>query len=71
MPHEPLLQTLPGAQSLSTAQTAVQAVPLQAKGVQVWVVAGLQTPAPSQVRASVAVVIPFGQEGPAHCVPAA
>ncbi len=71
LPHEPLLQTFPGAQSLSMAQTAVQVEPLQANGVQVCVVAGLQTPAPSQVRASVAVVVPVGQTGPAHCVPAA
>ena len=70
LPHAPALQTFPGAQSPSTAQTAVQVVPLQAKGAQVCVVAGLQTPAPSQVRASVAVVVPFGQAGPAHCVPA-
>jgi hypothetical protein len=70
-PQAPPVQTFPGAQSPSTAQTAVQPVPLQAKGVQLWVVAGLQTPAPSQLRANVAVVIPFGQAGPAHCVPAA
>ena len=70
-PHEPLLQTLPGAQSLSAAQTAMQVVPLQAKGAQLWVVAGLQVPAPSQLRASEAVVVPTAQEGPAHCVPAA
>jgi hypothetical protein len=28
-------------------------------------------PAPSQVRASVAVVVPTGQDGAAHVVPAA
>jgi hypothetical protein len=71
LPQAPPVQTFPGAQSPSTAHTAVQVVPLQAKGAQLWVVAGLQMPAPSQVRANVAVVIPFGQEGPAHCVPAA
>ena len=70
-PHEPLLQTFPGAQSLSAAQTAMQLVPLQANGEQLCVLAGLQVPAPSQVRASEAVVVPSGQEGPAHCVPAA
>jgi len=69
-PHEPLLQTFPGAQSPSPAQTAMQVVPLQAKGAQLWVVAGLQVPAPSQLRASEAVVAVVGQEGPAHCVPA-
>lgn len=69
-PQDPLLQTLPGAQSVSTAQTATQPVPLQAKGAQLWVVAGLQVPAPSQVRANEAVVPLVGQVGAAHCVPA-
>jgi hypothetical protein len=69
-PHEPLLQTFPAAQSLSVAQTAMQVVPLQAKGAQLWVVAGLQVPAPSQVRASEAVVPLVGQVGPTHWVPA-
>ena len=70
-PHEPPLQTFPGAQSPSLLQTATQAVPLQAKGAQLCVLAGWQTPAPLQVRASVAVVIPIGQVGAAHWVPAA
>ena len=70
-PHEPPLQTLPGAQSPSLLQTATQAVPLQAKGAQLCVLAGWQTPAPLQVRGSVAVVIPIGQVGGAHWVPAA
>jgi hypothetical protein len=70
-PHEPLLQTFPGAQSLSAAQTAMQVVPLQANGEQLWVVAVLQIPAPSQLRASEAVVVPVGQLGARHCVPAA
>lgn len=70
-PHEPLLHTLPGAQSLSAVQTATQVVPLQANGAQLWVVAVLQVPRPSQLRASEAVVVPIAQEGPAHCVPAA
>jgi hypothetical protein len=39
-PQEPPLQTLPGAQSLSLLQTATQAVPLQAKGAQLCVLAG-------------------------------
>jgi hypothetical protein len=69
-PQEPLLQTLPGEQSVSTAQTATQAVPLQAKGTQLCVVAGLHVPAPSQLRASEAVVPLVGQVGAAHCVPA-
>jgi len=69
-PHEPLLQTFPDAQSLSEAQTAMQVVPLQANGAQLCVVAGLQVPAPSQVRASEAVVPLVGQAGPAHWVPA-
>jgi hypothetical protein len=69
-PQEPLLQTLPGEQSASTAQTATQAVPLQAKGTQLCVVAGLQAPAPSQLRASEAVVPVVGQVGAAHWVPA-
>ena len=70
-PHAPPLQTLPGAQSPSLLQTATQAVPLQANGAQLCVLAGWQTPAPLQVRASVAVVIPIGQVGAAHWVPAA
>jgi hypothetical protein len=69
-PHEPLLHTFPGAQSVSTAHTAMQVVPLHAKGAQLWVVAGLQVPAPSQVRARDAVVPLVGQAGPAHWVPA-
>jgi hypothetical protein len=69
-PQEPLLQTLPDEQSVSRAQTATQAVPLQANGAQLCVVAGLQVPAPSQLRASEAVMPPVGQVGPAHWVPA-
>jgi len=30
----------------------------------------LHVPLPSQVRASVSVTVPVGQEGAAHCVPA-
>jgi hypothetical protein len=73
-PHEPALQTLGGWQSVSAAQTATQlwVAVLQANGVQVWVCAILHTPAPSQVRASVAM---FGsvvlQAGGAHWMPAA
>jgi hypothetical protein len=73
-PHEPELQTCPGAQSASLAQTATQAacvVALQAKGKQDWLVAGLQVPAPSQVRTSVSRIDPAGHDGGAHCVPAA
>jgi hypothetical protein len=70
-PHDPPLQTLPGAQSLSPPQTATHVVPLQANGAQLWVVTGLQLPPPSQVRARDAVVPLIGQEGAAHCVPAA
>jgi hypothetical protein len=70
-PHDPPLQTLPGAQSLSLLQTATQAVPLHANGAQLCVLAGWQTPAPLQVRASVVVVIPIGQVGAAHWVPVA
>jgi hypothetical protein len=70
-PHEPALQTFPGAQSPSLPQTATQAEPLQANGAQLWVLADWQTPAPLQVRASVAVVVPVGQVDAAHWVPAA
>ena len=70
-PQEPPLQTFPGAQSLSLLQTATQAEPLQAKGAQLWVLAGWQRPAPLQVRASVPVVIPTGHVAAAHWVPAA
>jgi hypothetical protein len=73
LPHELLMQKFPGAQSPSAVQVALQLVPLQAKGAQlcmVCAVAGLHVPLPSQVRASVAVVVPTGQIGSAHCVPA-
>jgi hypothetical protein len=73
-PQAPALQTLPGEQSALVAQTETHAVPvsaLQANGTQDCVEAALQTPAPSQVRADVAVTPPVGQEAPAHWVPAA
>ncbi len=73
-PQAPALQTFPGEQSALLAQTDTQAVPvaaLQANGTQDCVAAVLQTPAPSQVRAEVAVTPPAGQDAPAHCVPAA
>ena len=73
-PQAPALQTFPGEQSALVAQTETQAVPvaaLQANGTQDCVEAALQTPAPSQVRADVAVTPPAGQEAPAHWVPAA
>jgi hypothetical protein len=73
-PHAPALQTFPGEQSALVAQTETQAVPvaaLQANGTQDCVEAALQTPAPSQLRADVAVTSPLGQEAPAHWVPAA
>ncbi len=73
-PHDPpALQTLGATQSASDAQTETQdwvvAVVLQTNGAQGWVVAALQAPAPSQVRASTAVV-PSWHEGGRHCVPA-
>ena len=61
---------MPAAQSASTVQAARHAVPLQVYGVHDCVAAGLQAPAPSQVRASVAIVIPIGHVGGVHCVPA-
>jgi hypothetical protein len=73
-PQDPPLQKLPEAQSALVLQTETQAVPvaaLQANGTQDWVEAGLQVPAPSQVRGALAVTAPAGQEGPRHCVPAA
>ena len=70
LPHDPLLQTIPETQSLSTPQAARQVVPLQVYGAQDCIVADLHVPAPSQLRASVAVVVPVGQTGAAHCVPA-
>ena len=70
-PQEPALHTLGETQSLSALQTATQlwVVALQTNGAQGCVVAGLQTPAPSQVRASAAVPVSW-HEGAAHCVPA-
>jgi hypothetical protein len=38
--------------------------------VQDCVVAGLHAPAPSHIRASVAMVVPIGHVGAVHCVPA-
>jgi hypothetical protein len=73
-PQAPALQTFPDEQSALLAQTATQAVPvvaLQANGTHDWVVAGLQVPAPSQVRGELAVTPPAGQEGPRHWVPVA
>ena len=73
-PHDPALQKLPDEQSPLPLQTETQAVPvaaLQANGTQDCVEAGLQVPAPSQVRGELAVTAPAGQEGPRHCVPAA
>jgi hypothetical protein len=73
-PQAPALQTFPGEQSALLAQTATHAVPvaaLQANGTQDCVEAALQVPAPSQVRAEVAVTALAGHEAPAHCVPAA
>jgi hypothetical protein len=46
-------------------------VPLHAYAPQDCVTGGRQVPAPSQVRARVAVVPVVGQVGAAHCVPAA
>ncbi len=70
-PHDPLVQNWPGAQSASAVQTETQlwVVALQAKGAQDCMVADLQLPAPSQVRARFAVV-GVAQAGAAHCVPA-
>ena len=70
LPHEPALQNMPATQSASTPQAARQVVPLQVYGAHDWVLAGWHMPAPSQVRASVAVVVPVGHSGAAHCVPA-
>jgi hypothetical protein len=55
LPHEFVCrsQMFGAAQSLSKTQVVRQAVPLQVYGAQDWRVAGLQTPAPSQVRPSI------------------
>jgi hypothetical protein len=70
LPQAPLLQTLGAAQSLLPPQAAKQVVPLHAYGAHDCVVAAMQTPAPSQVRARVAVVPVVGQVGGAHSTPA-
>jgi hypothetical protein len=70
-PQDPALQTFPGAQSPSPPHAAWQVVPLQAYAPQDCVTGARQVPAPSQVRASVAVVPDIGQVGGAHWVPAA
>ena len=71
-PQTPELHTLPVAQSLLLAQTEMQALPaeLQTNGEQDCVLADLHVPLPSQLRASVSVTVPLGQDGAAHCVPA-
>jgi hypothetical protein len=71
-PHDPATQKFPGAQSPSPVQTETQVwvEVLHRKGEQGWVVAGLQVPMPSQVRASAASVVSW-QAGGAHWVPAA
>jgi hypothetical protein len=61
---------LPGAQSASVPQAALQVVPLQVYEPHDNVIAGRQAPLPSQARASVAVDVPTGQLGPSHWVPA-
>jgi hypothetical protein len=48
----------------------LQLAPLQAYGAHDCIVAGLQVPAPSQVRASASVAPSLWQAGAAHCVPA-
>jgi hypothetical protein len=70
-PHDPPLQTLPVEQSPSPPQAAWQVVPLQAYAPHDCVTGGRHMPAPSHVRASVAVLPDVGQVGGAHCVPAA
>jgi hypothetical protein len=64
------LQTFVPAQSLSPVHAARQAVPLQVYGAHDCIVAARHVPAPSHVRGSVAVAVPAGQTGGAHCVPA-
>jgi protein-disulfide isomerase len=64
-------QMLGGAQLASETQVAAQVVPLQANGAHGSVLAARQTPAPSHVRASVAVVPPAGHEGATQTVPPA
>jgi hypothetical protein len=62
-------QMLPGRQSPSTAQAALQAVePLQTYGAQAIEDAAWQVPRPSQVRPDVSVDCPVGQEGAAQDV---
>lgn len=70
-PQDPALQLAGIAQSASLLQADRQpwVAALQTYGAQGWVLAGLQAPAPSQVRASV-VVVGSAQAGGAHCVPA-
>jgi len=69
-PHEPLLQTMPDTQSVSAPHAARQVVPLQVYGAHDCIVAARHVPEPSQVRGNVAVAVPAGQTGAAHCVPA-
>jgi hypothetical protein len=52
-------------------QVVLQLVPLHAKGAHGSVLAARQVPAPSHVRASVAIVVPAGHEPATQTVPAA
>ena len=71
-PHRFVLgsQMLGAMQLVLETQVVSQLEPLQAKGAHGSVLAGRQVPAPSQVRASVAVEVPMGHVGGAHSVPA-
>jgi hypothetical protein len=62
-------QMLPGKQSVSSEQAALQAVdPLQTYGAQAIEDAAWQVPRPSHVRPVVTVDCPVGHEGAAHDV---
>ena len=58
-------------QSRSEVQAELQLAPVQAYGAHDCIVAGLQVPAPSQIRASASVAPSLWQAGGAHCIPAA
>jgi hypothetical protein len=62
---------LGAAQLASETQVVAHVDPLHAKGAQDSVLAARHVPAPSHVRASVAVAAPAGHVGAAHTVPAA
>jgi hypothetical protein len=69
-PHEPLMQVALGAQSAFAVQVDLQAAAPHAYGKQEVDVGVTHLPPPSQVDVLVALIVPAGQVGSLHFVPA-